>query len=200
MNTVEIPTTDPQEILDQMSHLVGLDERRRFFERRPDLATVSLVEQACSEVVRQAKIDAERAIELAGSARYLADLVDDDSSRALAARAGANAHHFSGDYEAAQELYSEALGLFEPGKGSAAAENGDTALTGRIPVNTSGGLKSKGHPVGATGVSMHAMAYKHLMDEPIGQTREQGTPEVGVVLNVGGAAVSNCATVLRRSR
>ncbi|MCG8454744.1 MAG: CHAT domain-containing protein, partial [Holophagales bacterium] len=129
MNTVEIPTTDPQEILDQMSHLVGLDERRRFFERRPDLATVSLVEQACSEVVRQAKIDAERAIELAGSARYLADLVDDDSSRALAARAGANAHHFSGDYEAAQELYSEALGLFERiGESVAAAITRSSAL------------------------------------------------------------------------
>ncbi|CAM2068961.1 Putative acetyl-CoA acyltransferase [Sulfidibacter corallicola] len=99
-----------------------------------------------------------------------------------------------------QLLCTEALGLAEDGRAGFDYMDGRFDHRDRCPVNLSGGLKAKGHPVGATGVSMHAMAYKHLMDEPIGQTREQGTPEVGVVLNVGGAAVSNCATVLRRSR
>jgi len=49
-------------------------------------------------------------------------------------------------------IQTEALGLCKPGEGGAAAERGETALGGRIPVNTSGGLVSKGHPLGATGL------------------------------------------------
>jgi acetyl-CoA C-acetyltransferase len=67
----------------------------------------------------------------------------------------------------------------------------------KVSVNLSGGLKAKGHPVGATGVSMHALLYKQLTGEPIGLTQEK-TPSVGVSLNVGGSAVTNCVTVLRR--
>ena len=97
-----------------------------------------------------------------------------------------------------QILCTEALGLSQDGRGGFDYMEGRFDHTDRCPVNLSGGLKAKGHPVGATGVSMHALVYKHLVDEPIGQTRSQGNPDVGVVLNVGGAAVSNCATVLRR--
>lgn len=113
MKSVEIPTTDPQELLEQMSHLVGEEERRRFFERRPDLVRPEQVESICTEVARQVRIDAERAIELAATGRYLAERLDDDASRALSARAAANALHFSGDYALSQELYQEALDLFE---------------------------------------------------------------------------------------
>ena len=68
----------------------------------------------------------------------------------------------------------------------------------RCPVNLSGGLKAKGHPVGATGVSMHALIYKQLTGEPIGATPSQKRPEIGVTFNVGGSAVTNCVSVLRR--
>jgi len=65
------------------------------------------------------------------------------------------------------------------------------------PVNLSGGLKAKGHPVGATGASMHVMIYKQLMGEAIGVACS-GNPEIGVTVNVGGSGVTNCVSVLRR--
>jgi len=65
-------------------------------------------------------------------------------------------------------------------------------------MNVSGGLKAKGHPVGATGISMHALLFKQLVGEPIGATLEKKAPSVGVSFNVGGSAVTNCVTVLRK--
>ena len=67
-------------------------------------------------------------------------------------------------------------------------------------MNLSGGLKAKGHPVGATGVSMHALLYKQILGEPIGAAPDSGAPEIGVSFNVGGSAATNCVTVLRRLR
>jgi len=97
-----------------------------------------------------------------------------------------------------QILCTEALGLSADGKG------GDDYLAGRfgrddrVCVNLSGGLKAKGHPVGATGASMHALLYKQLVGQPIGAAPAKGAPRVGVVLNVGGSSVTNCVTVLRK--
>lgn len=99
-----------------------------------------------------------------------------------------------------QLLCTEALGLSEDGRAGYDYLDGRFTHEDRCPVNLSGGLKAKGHPVGATGVSMHALVYKQLMGEPVGQTRAQGQPEVGVVLNVGGSAVSNCLSVMRRAQ
>ena len=65
-------------------------------------------------------------------------------------------------------------------------------------VNLSGGLKAKGHPVGATGVSMNALLYKQLIGEPIGAFPTNRQPMIGVSLNVGGSSVTNCVTVLVR--
>ena len=98
-----------------------------------------------------------------------------------------------------QLLCTEALGLSEDGRAGYDYLDGRFTHEDRCPVNLSGGLKAKGHPVGATGVSMHALVYKQLMGEPCGQAPAK-EPEVGVVLNVGGAAVTNCLTVLRRTR
>lgn len=94
-------------------------------------------------------------------------------------------------------LSVEALGLSEDGKGGLDYINGRYTADDDCPVNISGGLKSKGHPVGATGASMHAMVYKQLVGEPIG-VPHKGSPEIGAVVNVGGSAVTNCVTVLRR--
>ncbi len=95
-----------------------------------------------------------------------------------------------------QILSSEALGLSKDGQAGHDYVAGRFTASDRCPVNLSGGLKAKGHPVGATGASMHALAYKQIVGEPIGVKARKA--ETGVVYNVGGSAVTNCVTVLRR--
>lgn len=97
-----------------------------------------------------------------------------------------------------QLLCTEALGLAEDGQAGYAYRDGRFGPDDACPVNLSGGLKAKGHPVGATGVSMHALLYKQLTGAPIGLAPAAGTPETAALLNVGGSAVTNCVTVLRR--
>jgi acetyl-CoA C-acetyltransferase len=99
----------------------------------------------------------------------------------------------------AQVLCTEAMGLSADGKGGLDYVDGRfTADDDKVSINLSGGLKAKGHPVGATGASMHALVYKQLMEEPIGLAPTKKTPKVGVTFNVGGSGVTNCVTVLRR--
>jgi acetyl-CoA C-acetyltransferase len=69
---------------------------------------------------------------------------------------------------------------------------------GKLPINPSGGLKSKGHPVGATGVSMHVMACLQLVGEAAGM-QIPGAQLAGV-FNMGGAAVANYVSILERVR
>jgi acetyl-CoA C-acetyltransferase len=94
----------------------------------------------------------------------------------------------------AEIMAIEAIGLFEPGKGAAAAESGETALGGRIPVNTSGGLKSKGHPVGATGVAQVAEIVTQLRGEA-GERQVEGA-RVGLAQNMGGSGGSSIVHIL----
>lgn len=127
-------------------------------------------------------------------------------ARAAAERAFREAGITSGDLQMAevhdcftinQLLCTEALGV--AGSGTA----GDAYMEGRFghddacPINISGGLKAKGHPVGATGVSMHALLYKQLTGAPIGRA-PINTPEIAATMNIGGAGVTNCVSVLRR--
>jgi len=98
-----------------------------------------------------------------------------------------------------QLLTTEALGLSQDGKAGLDYVNGRfTADDEKVCINLSGGLKAKGHPVGATGASMHALVYKQLMGEPIGLAPTKKTPKIGVTFNVGGSGVTNAVTVLRR--
>jgi acetyl-CoA C-acetyltransferase len=104
-------------------------------------------------------------------------------------------------FSIAQLLTTEALGLSRDGRaGFEYVEGRFGRDDDRCAVNLSGGLKAKGHPVGATGVSMHALLYKQLVGEPIGATPTRRAPEVGVTFNVGGSGVTNCVSVLRRAR
>ncbi|MFD7008460.1 acetyl-CoA acetyltransferase [Rhodococcus jostii] len=98
----------------------------------------------------------------------------------------------------AELLQYEAFGLAEPGKGATVVAEGITDRDGILPVNVSGGLKSKGHPIGATGVSQHVMAAMQLT----GQAGEMQLDRAGLgaVFNMGGAAVANYATVLEATR
>jgi acetyl-CoA acetyltransferase len=90
----------------------------------------------------------------------------------------------------AEIVATEGLGLFEPGTGGIAAEKGWTSLGGKIPVNTSGGLKAKGHPIGATGAAQIAEIVTQLRAEA--GPRQVDGAKVGVTHTLGG----NTATVL----
>jgi acetyl-CoA C-acetyltransferase len=96
------------------------------------------------------------------------------------------------------ELLSyEAMGLCTEGDGGRLIERGGVVQPdGSCPINLSGGLIGKGHPVGATGVSMHVYVARQLEGRPLGLGAKN--PEVGVVMNVGGSNVSNFASVLKR--
>ena len=93
-------------------------------------------------------------------------------------------------------IYS-AIGLTKKGLEFEALLNRDVYLGGRCVVNPSGGLKSKGHPVGATGVSMHALLYKQLTDNAIGAQVKNAN--AALVLNIGGSGASNMVSILKRS-
>ncbi|ATJ83268.1 acetyl-CoA acetyltransferase [Halomonas beimenensis] len=94
----------------------------------------------------------------------------------------------------AELMIYESLGLTPPGQGRRAIEEGWVMKDGRLPINPSGGLKAKGHPVGATGVSMHVMAAKQLLGEA-GDFQLPGARR-GAVFNMGGMAVANYASIL----
>ncbi len=96
----------------------------------------------------------------------------------------------------AELLATEAMGLAGHGEGGRAVLDGVTQKGGRLPVNVSGGLKAKGHPIGATGVSMHAIAAMQLT----GTAGAMQLPKAdrGLVFNMGGAAVANYVSVLER--
>ncbi len=99
-------------------------------------------------------------------------------------------------FTVAEMIEYEAMGLTPPGEGWRAVREGWTRKDGKLPVNPSGGLKSKGHPIGATGVSMHVLASMQLMGEAGGmQIPEAST---GAVFNMGGAAVANYCSILER--
>jgi acetyl-CoA C-acetyltransferase len=96
----------------------------------------------------------------------------------------------------AELMAYEAMGLVPLGQGVRAAREGWTERDGRLPVNRSGGLKAKGHPVGATGVSMHVMAAMQLT----GTAGAMQLPraDLAAVFNMGGAAVANYVSILER--
>jgi acetyl-CoA C-acetyltransferase len=98
----------------------------------------------------------------------------------------------------AELIEYEAMGLARPGEGAKLVLDGYTAKDGKLPVNPSGGLKAKGHPIGATGVSMHVLTSMQLMGEAGGiQVKDA---KLGGIFNMGGAAVANYVSILDRVR
>ena len=98
-------------------------------------------------------------------------------------------------FSIAEVLVTEALGFFKPGTGAKAAADGLTALNGKIPVNTSGGLKAKGQPVGATGIGQVVEIVKQLRG-----TAENGrqvkNARVGMTQNMGGSGASAAVHIM----
>ena len=98
----------------------------------------------------------------------------------------------------AELMEYEAMGLTGPGEGGRAILEGWTEKDGRLPVNPSGGLKSKGHPIGATGVSMHVLASMQLRGEAGGMQIEGA--QLAGAFNMGGVAVANYVSILEPLR
>jgi acetyl-CoA C-acetyltransferase len=99
----------------------------------------------------------------------------------------------------AEIVVSESLGIFEPGNGGQAALDGETSLEGSFPINTSGGLKSKGHPVGATGVAQVVEVVKQLSGTAENGRQLKNNPKVGMAQNMGGSGGSSLVHILEVS-
>ena len=133
-----------------------------YMHEKPDLARVSGTERAALAAYRQA-----------GKAPADVDV--------------AEVHDC---FTIAEIIATEGLGFFEPGAGAVAAEKGWTSIGGKLPVNPSGGLKAKGHPIGATGAAQIAEIATQIRGEA-GRRQVEGS-RVGLVHTLGG----NTATVL----
>jgi acetyl-CoA C-acetyltransferase len=94
----------------------------------------------------------------------------------------------------AEIIVTEELGFCEKGKGGQAAEAGETTIGGRIPINTSGGLKSKGHPVGASGVAQVVEITTQLRGEA--GDRQVKKAKVGMTQNMGGTGASSVVHIM----
>lgn len=94
----------------------------------------------------------------------------------------------------AELMTMEAMGLAMPGRASALVREGVTLKGGRLPINRSGGLKAKGHPIGATGVSMHVLAARQLVGEA--GDMQIANPELGLCFNMGGGGVASYVSIL----
>lgn len=118
-------------------------------------------------------------------------------------RAGVTVHDLSfaevhDCFTIAELMIYEAMSLAAPGQGARLLQDGVVFADGTLPVNPSGGLKAKGHPIGATGVSMHVLACMQLT----GTAGDIQVPNarLGGVFNMGGSAVVNCVSILESAR
>ncbi|MFO0158012.1 MAG: acetyl-CoA acetyltransferase [Alphaproteobacteria bacterium] len=206
----------------QMRKDFGFDFCRNESEKNPYVARplkrtdCSLVSDGAAALVLA---DAETAKTMGKAVRFRAavqvneslpnaarDIIRFDGARAAWQRAYEQAGVGVGDlsfvethdcFTIAELIEYEAMGLAPEGKGGRAALEGWTAAGGKLPVNRSGGLKAKGHPIGATGVSMHVLAAMQLC----GQAGAMQLPRADLagVFNMGGAAVANYVSILERA-
>jgi acetyl-CoA C-acetyltransferase len=96
----------------------------------------------------------------------------------------------------AEIIAYEDLGFCRPGEGGRLIERGETKLDGKLPVNTSGGLKSKGHPVGATGTAQAYETYLQLTDQA--EKRQVKDAKIGLAHNVGGSGATAAVHIFGR--
>ena len=142
--------------------------------------TIGLYERESFTSLRAAKIAAKQAYEMAAVKPEDVDL--------------AEVHDC---FTIAEIIAYEDLGFCEPGEGAKLVESGETRLGGRIPVNTSGGLKSKGHPVGATGTAQAYEMYLQLTGQA--DKRQVKDAEIGLTHNLGGSGATAAVHVYRRA-
>jgi acetyl-CoA C-acetyltransferase len=97
----------------------------------------------------------------------------------------------------AEIIAIEDLGFFTPGTGCKQAEKGTTTRTGEIPINPSGGLKAKGHPVGASGIGQVVEIFKQLRGKAEGR-QVKGDPSIGLAHNVGATGQTCVVHIFQR--
>ncbi len=141
--------------------------------------TIALHSREDLTVINATRVAAEKAFKMAGKTIHDIDF--------------AEVHDC---FTIAEIVVTESLGIFEPGKGGEAALNGETGLEGSFPINTSGGLKSKGHPVGATGVAQIVEVVKQLRGEAENGRQLKNNPKVGMAQNMGGSGGSSLVHIL----
>ena len=139
--------------------------------------TIALHDRDDLTVINAAKLAGEQAYKMAGKTPRDIDLVEVHDC-----------------FTIAEIMVTEALGFFELGGGGPATSAGETALTGKIPVNTSGGLKSKGHPVGATGIAQVIEVTEQLRGQS--GKRQIKDAKVGMTQNMGGSGGSSVVHIL----
>jgi len=164
--------------------IVPLDRARQYTSR---FAKVLAVTQTSDHVALDTKSDITlfQAVKSAGEKAYaLAGLGPKDI----------NVAELHDCFTIAEILASEDLGFVEKGNGGPFAAAGCTAINGPIPINTSGGLKSKGHPVGATGVGQICDIVTQLRGEA--GERQVARHRIGLTQNLGGSGATCVVTIL----
>jgi acetyl-CoA C-acetyltransferase len=141
--------------------------------------TLALAQRDDITTIKASTLAAERALKMAGKS-----ITDIDF---------AEMHDC---FTIAEIIICESIGRFKPGKAGPAILAGETALDGPFPVNSSGGLKSKGHPVGATGVAQIVEIYKQLTGRAEKGRQISGSPKIGLAQNMGGSGASSVIHIL----
>ena len=141
--------------------------------------SIGLYERESLTSLRAAKLAAKEAYEMAGIGPRDVDV--------------AEVHDC---FTIAEIIAYEDLGFCKPGEGGKLVESGETMLEGNLPVNTSGGLKAKGHPVGATGVAQLYEIYLQLTDQA--EDRQVEGCEIGLSHNLGGSGATCIVHIYRR--
>ncbi len=141
--------------------------------------TIQLAQRDDMTTIKSATLASERALKMAG--KKISDI---------------QCVEVHDCFTIAELMVLESVGLFEPGKAGMATVAGETALDGRIPVNPSGGLKSKGHPVGATGIAQIIEIYKQLTGQAENGRQITSSPTIGMTQNMGGSGASSVVHIL----
>jgi acetyl-CoA C-acetyltransferase len=141
--------------------------------------TIQLAQREDMTTIKAAAIAADKALKMAG--KTIGDVNF------------AEAHDC---FTIAEIVIAESIGKYAPGKAGAAILAGETAIDGKFPMNTSGGLKSKGHPVGATGVAQVVEVFKQLTGQAENGRQIPGNPKVGMTQNMGGSGGSSVVHIM----
>jgi len=140
--------------------------------------TIQLAQREDISSLKSTNMAAKQALEMAG--RKISDI---------------NFAEVHDCFTIAEIMVIEALGIAPQGKGGKATADGITAIDGKFPVNASGGLKSKGHPVGATGVAQIAEIVKQVRGEA-DEGRQVKKADIGLAQNMGGSGASSVVHIL----
>lgn len=141
--------------------------------------TIALAQRKDLTTIKSATLATQKALKMAGKK------IDD-----------VNFAELHDCFTIAEIMVAESIGKFEPGKAGQAILACETSLEGKFPLNPSGGLKSKGHPVGATGVAQIVELYKQLTGQAENGRQIPKSPKIGMAQNMGGTGASSVVHIL----